>query len=379
YNTQTDTLVRTLATGSDGGYSVTLLPPGTYRIQVTATGFKQYRVNDVPVRINETTRHDAQMEVGAVQEAITVEATPSLVSTVGATTGQPIDSQTLAALPLPVPNFMFLLALSPGAAGEPPDVRSANRGVVDINVNGQRTSNNSVSIEGINVNDFNLAHFDTIPIPNPSAIQEFKVATSLYDASMGSKGGGAVTLVMKTGSKDWHGDAYWSHRNEKLNANEWFRNQRRLNRARLLQNVFGASGSGPVPLLGGFWFANYQGVRARNGIDPAGAVASPVVQGFPTAGDGTTSAALLAAAFPGLTPAAIDPIAVNILNLKSDIFGGNFFIPRPGQAGCDPVSSPTATFRCSFSKIAPLTDNQYTITYDRTITDRHRLAVRWFW
>ena len=98
-----------------------------------------------------------------------------------------------------------------------------------------------------------------------------KVATSLYDASQGSKGGGALGLVIKSGSKDFHWEVYWSHRNDALNANEWFRNANGVSkRARLLQNVFGGSGSGPVPKVGGFWFFNYQGVRARNGIDPLG-------------------------------------------------------------------------------------------------------------
>jgi hypothetical protein len=86
-------------------------------------------------------------------------------------------------LPLASPNYLFLLTLSPGASSEPIDVRSAGRGNVDIIVNGQRSSNNSVALEGINVNDFNLAHFDNLPVPAPSAIEEFKVATSLYDAS----------------------------------------------------------------------------------------------------------------------------------------------------------------------------------------------------
>jgi hypothetical protein len=378
FNEQTGSSVRRLTTGSDGSFVATLLPPGSYRVEVTATGFKQYRAA-VTVRINEMTRFDAALDVGAVQEVVTVETTPTLVNPVSPTTGQPIDARTLTTLPLPVPNFLFLLALSPGTASEPADVRAANRGIVDINVHGQRTTNNSVSLEGVNVNDFNLAHFDTIPLPNPNTIQEFKIATSLYDASQGSKGGGALALVLKSGTKELHGEAYWLHRNDALNANEWFRNQQRAERARLLQNVFGASGSGPVWKLGGYWFANYQGVRARNGLDPNGASLNPLIQAFPTAGDGTTSAALLASAF-GLTPAQIDPIAVNLLNLRSDLYGGTFLIPRPGQGGCGNPSSPTGTFRCTFSKIAPLEDDQYTISYDRVMRDgKDKLAVRWFY
>src|ERR1041384_1757377 len=168
-----------------------------------------------------------------------------------------------------------------------------------------------------------------------------KVATSLYDATQGSKGGGALGLVTKTGTKDFHWDLYWSHRNDYLNANEWFFNKNGTKRGRLLQNVFGGSASGPIPKVGGFWFFNYQGVRARNGIDPLRSSTSPIVQLMPTAADGTTNATLLAARF-GLAPADIDPVAVKILNLQDTRFGGQFLVPRLGQGGCGAISNPTA-------------------------------------
>ena len=204
-----------------------------------------------------------------------------------------------------------------------------------------------------------------------------KVATSLYDVSQGSKGGGAIGLVTKSGTKDLHFDVYWSHRNDALNANEWFFNKNGTKRGRLLQNVFGGSASGPIPKLGGFWFFNYQGVRARNGIDPNGSSTAPTVPVFPTAADGTTSAALLAPAF-GLTTAQIDPVAVNILNLRDNRFGGTFLTPRVGQAGCGAVTG--VTFRCQFSAVAPIGDNQYTISYDRTFRDgKDQITGTWFW
>jgi hypothetical protein len=379
YNEGTATLARSLGTEADGSYTALLLPPGSYRVEVTAPGFKKYRGVGVPVRITETTRHDVTLQLGELAQSVVIEATPTLVNTENATTGQPVDSRTLTSLPLASPNFLFLLALSPGAAAEPVDVRNAGRGNIDITVNGQRTTNNSVSLEGINVNDFNLAHFDTLPVPDPFAIEEFKVATSLYDASQGTKGGGAVDVVLKSGTKDLHGNVYWQHRNDVLNANEWFRNQTGSPRARLLQNVFGASGGGPVWKLGGFWFANYQGVRARNGIDPNGSTLTPTIQNFPTNPDGTTSAALLAPAF-GLTSAQIDPIAVNILNLKSNAYGGTFLIPRSGQPGCLAARSAIGTFTCTFSAVAPVTDNQFTISYDGPMRGgKDKLGVRWFY
>src|SRR5215216_7075052 len=371
---------RTATTAGDGGYSVTLLKPGNYRVEISAPNFKKSVVAAVQVRIGETTRQDVTLEAGRIEETVNVEASASLINPSSAVTGQPLGAETLRNLPLASPNFLFLMSLSAGTASEPTDVRTAGRGSADMNVNGQRTSNNSISLEGINVNDFNLAHFDTVPLPNPSTLEEMKVATSLYDASQGSKGGGSLGLVIKSGSKDYHWEGYWSHRNDALNANEYFRNANGVSkRARLLQNVFGGSASGPVPKLGGFWFFNYQGVRARNGLDPLGSSLTPTIQRFPTSPDGTTSAALIAPAF-GLTAAQIDPIAINILNLRSDLYGGEFLVPRPGTAGCLTTGNAIGTFTCAISGVAPIEDNQYTISYDRIMRDgKDKISGRWFW
>jgi hypothetical protein len=372
--------VRNVTVGEDGSFTATLLPPGTYRLEVTAPNFKKAVVAGVKVNITEVTKQDVSLEVGKIEETVNVEAAPSLINPSSAQTGQALDNQTLNTLPLASPNFLFLLSLSSGVSGEPTDVRTAGRGTADVSVNGQRTTNNSVSLNGINVNDFNLAHFDTVPLPNPDTLQEMKVATSLYDATQGSKGGGALGLVTKTGTKDFHWDFYWSHRNDYLNANEFFFNKAGTKRGRLLQNVFGGSGSGPIPKVGGFWFFNYQGVRARNGIDPLGSSTAPTVQAFPTGASGATSAALLAPAF-GLTPAQIDPVAVNILNLQDNRFGGQYLVPRVGQGGCGAVTGGAiGTFRCQFSAVAPIDDNQYTISYDRSFRgDKDKITGTWFW
>jgi hypothetical protein len=381
-NNATKNVERSAVTTSDGLFSATLLPPGDYTVAVKAPGFKAYS-GQVTVLLNTTSRFDASLQVGAATEVVEVTASAVAVNTESAVTGTPIDSATLKALPLPVPNFMFLLSLSAGTSGEMPDVRAANRGTVDINVNGQRTSNNSVSLEGINVNDFNLAHFDTIPLPNPHTIEEFNVATSLYDASSGSKGGGAVGLVFKSGTKDWHGEAYWQHRNDWLNANDWFTNQVGAPRGKFLQNVLGFSGSGPVPFLGGNFFGNVQGLRARNAVSGASltTVNTPIFNMNP---DGTTSSALIAST-PGITGVTtVDPTALNILNLKNNYYGGTFLIPRPGQAGCLQTTAATATkpanLKCVFSHVAPVSDTQYVTAYDRSFFGgKSKVSGRWFY
>src|SRR6266571_1254219 len=378
YNNETGVLERQLTTGSNGEFVAALLRPATYRVEVSARGFKQYKAI-VAVRVGETVKHVAKLQVGGSQELVTVEATQTLINTESAATGQPVDSHMLATLPVPSPNYLYLLTLSPGTAGEPGDPRVANRGNVDINVNGQRTSNNNTSLEGINVNDFNLAHFDTIPLPNPNAIQEFRVATSLYDATSGSKGGGSVNTLLRTGTKDWHGGAYWQHRNDAFNGREWFFNRDNpgAKKQKLLQNVLGFSLGGPVPVpvLRGFFFANAHGVRFRNAVDTSAAISNPSgIPVIPTNPDGTTSAALLAPILPpGFTAANIDPVAVNFLNLKSDFYGGTYYYPRAGQTGCSSRTASAAArgvttlLNCTFSKVVPGEDMQYTLTWDRPL------------
>jgi Carboxypeptidase regulatory-like domain/TonB dependent receptor len=390
YNEQTGELERSVVTDGSGGYTVSSLRPGRYRVEISVTGFRKYVVT-FEARLNEITRRDIAIEVGAVTETVVVQANETLLNTEAATTGQPIDNQTLTTLPLAEPNYLFLLGLSPGTGTEPADVRKAGRANVDVSVNGQRTSNNSVTVEGISVNDFNLAHFDYLPIPNPESIQEFKIATSLYDASLGSKGGGALALVLKSGTSGLHWGAYWNVRNDAFNANEWFFNAGGTPRAKLTQNVVGLDGSGPIPFLKGFWFFNVQGLRGRNGIDPSGSsVTNQNFNAFPTNSDGTTSAALLAAAYSTpadpLTAASIDPVAVNILNAKGSYYGGTYFIPRPGQPGCSstvaaaPGPGDTGTFTCNFTKVARVSDTQYIGTYDRPLRhDKDKVLFRVFW
>src|SRR5438874_5241292 len=109
--------VRSVTAGEDGAFTATLLPPGSYRLEVTAATFKKAVVAGVKVNITETTRQDVSLEVGRIQETVNVEAAPSLINPSSAQTGQALDAQTLNTLPLASPNFLFLLSLSSGVTG----------------------------------------------------------------------------------------------------------------------------------------------------------------------------------------------------------------------------------------------------------------------
>src|SRR5215469_16851321 len=268
-DTNTASRARKIPTGTDGSFVAPLLPPGTYTVVVNKSGFAEAKAEGIEVRITETTRVTISLKPGAVTEKVEISAQVTSIETSNATTGQSIGSTTVHTLPLATQNFQQLLTLSAGAQSELNASGQLGRGDVRIIVNGQREDNNNYLIEGISATDYNVAELTNTPLPNPDVIQEFKVQTSLYDASQGRNGGGNVNAILKTGTREYHGDVYEFFRNDKLNANEYFLNASAQPRPPVKQNIFGGSLGGPVVKEKlGYFFVNYQGTRQRSGLSP---------------------------------------------------------------------------------------------------------------
>ena len=308
-NQDTGVVARTTKTDGSGSFVVQLLPVGTYTVAVTSAGFQEAKIPDIAVRVTETTRMTARLRTLAVQEKIEVQAQVQTVETTDATTGQAIESRTIRELPLATQNFQQLLTLSTGVQSELNASAQLGRGSNKIFVNGQREDNNNYLIEGISATDYNVAQGTNVPLPNPDVVGEFKVQTSLYDASQGRNGGGNVNAILKSGTKTFHGDAYEFFRNDVLNANEYFLNRAGQHRPPIKQNIFGGSFGGPIgkEAQAGFFFVNYQGTRQRSGLSPGTFIDNP---GFPVLPTDRSDAALEAAF--GVT--SIDPVIHNLLN-----------------------------------------------------------------
>jgi len=375
-DTRTGTLARKLTTGSDGSFVATLLPPGTYYVVVNKSGFSEAKATGVEVHITETTRVTIVLKPGAVTEKVEISAQITSVETTNATTGQSLGTETVRELPLATQNYQQLLTLSTGAQSELNASAQLGRGNVRVIVNGQREDNNNYLIEGISATDYNVAQSTNVPLPNPDVIQEFKVQTSLYDASQGRNGGGNVNAILKSGTKNFHGDVYEYFRNDVLNANEFFLNAAGQKRPPVKQNIFGASLGGPVGREKyGFFFVNYQGTRQRSALSPGTQInnsALPVLPPVRTAG--AIAAAFSTPDFP-LAGTDIDPVVLALLNFKSDQFGsspGGFLIPTiPGTAGG------TGTF--IISKPGKYTDDQFTTNWDREFRGgQDKVAARFF-
>src|SRR5216684_6369631 len=339
-STATDSLVRRMNTGADGNFVATLLPPGIYYVVVTKSGFSEAKAVGIEVRITETTRLTITLKPGTVSEKIEISAQITTVETTNAVTGQTVGRETIQELPLATQNYQQLLTLSTGAQSELNASAQLGRGTTKIFVNGQREDNNNYLIEGISATDYNVAQNYYVPLPNPDVIQEFKVQTSLYDASQGRNGGGNVNAILKSGTREFHGDAYEYFRNDILNANEFFLNREGLTRPSVKQNIFGGSLGGPVVKdKFGFFFLNYQGTRQRSGLSP-GTFISTTIPALPAQRDDAS----LSQAFFGNATTPIDPVVSKLLNFKSNQFGGTsngFLIPTSDPAtGAFAISTP---------------------------------------
>ncbi len=385
---RTESIVRKLPTNIDGIFVVPLLPPGNYIVVVNRSGFGEAKASDIEVRVTETTRVTITLKPGAVSEKVEISAQVTSVDTSNATTGESLGTATIRELPLATQNYQQLLTLSTGAQSDLNSASQLGRGSVKLFVNGQREDNNNFLIEGISATDYNVAQATYVPLPNPDVIQEFKVQTSLYDASQGRDGGGNVNAILKSGTRELHGDAYEFFRNTDLNANDFFLNREGQARPQINQNIFGGSLGGPVVKDKlGYFFLNYQGTRQKSGDSP-GTIISTNIPLLPA----DRSPASLESAF-GLP--SIDPVISNAAGtgLLQQLATTGQFGPKTGYlipsgqvaanctSGCTPglTNGNVNTGTFTLSKPGTYNDDQFTSNWDREFrSGQDKISARFF-
>ena len=357
---------RRVATGPTGNYIVMLLSPGTYRVRVTAHGFKRAEIESVRVVITETTTVDVPLEVGNITEAVTVTSDP-LIQTSGPQLGRVVDTRAVAELPLATRNFLQILALSPGTFADLPDNTALGRNSQAISVNGARGTQNNFEINGIDANRLSTHDVGPLAVPAPETIQEFKVQTSLYDATFGSGAGGSVQAVTRSGTNEFHGALYEYFRNDALNANNPFLKAAGVQRPVLKRNVFGGLLGGPLKSDKAFFFASYQGTRERNGASDNSLTSSILIaRGLTDDRSEQTLLVTFRPRFPnGLPAISVHPAALALLNTR--LPSGQFLIPTPQADG-----------RYSGSAISTYTEDQFNASADYRAGEKDWLAVKFF-
>jgi hypothetical protein len=357
----------TKETTSDGTVVFPLVTPGAYKISIDRSGFRRTVLDQVVVNITEVTNLSVTLEVGELTTEIVVSADAAqTVNTTNATLGNTLSGDVLHDLPLASRNFAFLLALNAGTSAPLPDPTQAGRGSPLVFVNGQRGTANNLVINGTDSNNLGNNNLNTVPIPSPDSLEEFRVQTSLYDASQGKTSGGNINVLTRGGTNLFHGEAYEYFRNDVLNANLFFFDKNGTQKPVLKQNQFGGNFGGPVPRLKDtFFFVSYQGTRQLNGVSSSITSQFPIIPASRNQTDIET-------AF-GLTPGSLNPVALGLLNLKGQ-FGG-FLIPT-GQG--TPVAGAGAFGLFTVSKPLRFNEDQFNANVDRNIGSKHRISERFF-
>jgi len=239
--TQTDTgLTRSTVTDETGSYVLSNLPIGPYRLEATLPGFRSFVQTGIVLQVDSNRIVNAILEVGQLSDQIEIQADAALVETRSTGVGQVIDNVRVLELPLNGRQATELILLSGAAVAGGQQAASRNYPTQSISVGGGMDNGLTYLLDGGTHNDpyNNLS----LPFPFPDVLQEFKVETSAVPAQYGQHSAGAVNAVTKSGSNQFHGDAFEFVRNKVFNA----RNAFALTRDGLKRNQFGGTMGGPI-------------------------------------------------------------------------------------------------------------------------------------
>ena len=258
---------RSVATNAEGSYVVPLLPIGTYVITVEGPGFKQFRQTGITLDANDNVRVDAMLEVGQVNERVTVTGEAPLVDSRSSVIGTLIDSRRVTELPINGRNVIALAQLLPGVSQlNAPQTVARNYSGSTVSVAGSRANQNLLLFDGAHFNDtFRNTGFN---YPPPDALQEVKVLTNSFSAEYGRNAGSVFNVISRSGTNDIHGSVWEFLRNHKLNARNFFAPSEK---PQLIQNQFGGAAGGPIRKNKLFVFGAYESLRVRQATLASGA------------------------------------------------------------------------------------------------------------
>jgi carboxypeptidase family protein len=253
-NSDKQVVVRTLTTDDHGQYAAPLLPVGRYSVTVESAGFKKVTQSSFLVNVNDKLAANFTLEVGAVNETVSVEANALQVDTQSATATGVISGTQLKELSLNSRNYAQLVLLVPGASDSgnadqifPGATAPIGTNLMTFQINGNRREQNNWQVDGSDNVDRG-SNLTLLSFPSIDAISEFRVVRGVYDAESGRSGGAQVNVITRSGTNDLHGGLYEFFRNDDLNANSFFNKVTTpvTARSRLRYNDFGGTVGGPV-------------------------------------------------------------------------------------------------------------------------------------
>jgi hypothetical protein len=384
-------------TDGEGAYLAPSLPVGRYNIAASLAGFKSKTITGVPLTVGQKANIPIELPAGAIAETINVVGEGlGRLETEDSAMGIVIDTTQVQNLPLPSRNVLNLLTLAGGVSGG--SAASASMNASQLSINGSRTLNSEFNIDGVSAVSGSTGGVQRFP--STEAIREFKVQTAGYSAEFGRSAGGFVNVVIHSGANELHGGVYEYHRNERFNANDFFRNhayqfltpanQARCDnepdnrlldvtcgrRAKDRFNQFGAKLSGPVRIPGlyngtdkTFFFVNYEARRQQVPSAPQSSVPDAAFRAGDFSGAPVTvNDPLTGQPFPGnrIPANRIDPAARRILDL----------VPLPNTSGTPDAANGRTTNNYINDTFTKPTDDEVTLRLDHHAGGKARLSAR---
>jgi hypothetical protein len=387
-------LAHTAISNAQGEYRIEYLAVGNYVVEVKAKSFKTFRQEGVALTVDQTQRVDAQLPLGAVEDTVTVTTAPPTVNTSTAELGRTIEPAEIIGLPLVNRNAYAELSLTAGVQSNSASAQSNPSGTPNFVIGNPSTQvvvNGGIDggtplvayyLDG-GINMTGLRNYGN-PLPNPDALQEFRVETNNFAAQYGRMSGAVVTAVTRSGTNQFHGSLFEFNRNTDFNAYPWNAPKNPVTgsfiNAPYHRNQYGGTVGGPIKKDKAFFFFSYAGLRQVVGQLLSGAIVPTAVerQGDFTADtfkvympgtskttkvqvDGTNSSPNCATPTPNCVPTnLLDATAANMM--KS-------YIPLPNAANNNYVGFFTG----------PTTQSEYLGKYDQSISDKDHIAGSYFY
>jgi hypothetical protein len=375
-------VVRTVNTNVSGEFVFADMPPGNYTVTAESKGFKKLEKGDIILNVaDHVNAGELVLQVGAAAESVTVTADAGQIQ-LQSNSGERSDlitSKQLEDVAMNGRNVLDYMKLIPGVISSFDGHASYTGGLDAMNINGTRANEHEFTVDGAsNVDTGNNGGTD-ITI-NPDAIDEVKILTSNYQAEFGKAAGGQIAIVTKSGTNQWHGGASFFHRNEGLNANEWFANKNGTPIAKYRYNYIGYDVGGPIVKNKLFVYWNQEFYQQ---LVPTGGTAEFYVptalerQGdFSQSTDGNGNPIVISG--PAIVNNKIDPSLLTpaqqavFTNMEKIL---NLF-PKPNVSGFG-VNGQNYNFSEALSATDPRREDILRIDYQ--INDKYRIFGRWIY
>jgi hypothetical protein len=348
--------LREVRCDASGFYRIDGLPPATYRVRAAADRFRETE-EQVRVEVESRLRLDLGLPLTEMRQAVTVRAQSSPLQSESADLGAVLDEVRISLLPLNQRDVLELALLTPGVMPPVQNSELSTRGSFAMNANGGREDSNNYLLDGVDDNDPNINRY--VIQPPVDLVQEFRIATNSYQAEYGRNSGAQVTVITRSGSKEFHGVAYEYLRNRLLDAGNYFESQEP---AKYVRNQFGMGVGGPLRRSGTFFFANLDGLREREGQTQLGVVPTDAMRAGDFSGTGTVIRdPFTQAPFSGnrIAPERFSPLAAKLFAMY----------PRSNLTG------PGANYESSPVLSDDLT--QASVRVDHRITAADQLTLRY--